>query len=115
MVSWAEETDQSYLVEEGYIARRSRHNSGVAVDIGLVKDGHLLDMGTHWDDFSDASHICNATGKALQHRLLLQGIMRTQGWIGYTKEWWHFELPGAQNYPPLDVPYGAHEPLTSPS
>ena len=114
MVQWANDTDQAYLVEEGYIARRSRHNSGIAIDVGLIKDGVLLDMGTQWDDFSHTSHTLHATGTALRNRLLLQGIMHAHGWIGYSKEWWHFQLPNGAQYPIRDVPYGTQEHPESP-
>jgi D-alanyl-D-alanine dipeptidase len=33
VVEWAEATGRRHLLEEGYIARRSRHNLGVAVDL----------------------------------------------------------------------------------
>jgi D-alanyl-D-alanine dipeptidase len=36
MVEWAEATGRRHLLEEGYIARRSRHNLGVAVDLTLI-------------------------------------------------------------------------------
>ena len=105
MVHWANSTNQSWLVEEGYIARRSRHNGGVAIDLGLMKDGEYLDMGTQWDDFSEKSHIENVSGLPLQNRMLLQGMMRTCGWVGYTKEWWHFELHNAAQYPAHNIRY----------
>ena len=31
MVAWAEQSGNAWMVEEGYIARRSRHNGGVAI------------------------------------------------------------------------------------
>ena len=33
MVAWTERTGQTWLLDSGYIARRSRHNQGVAVDL----------------------------------------------------------------------------------
>ncbi|MEC7986745.1 MAG: M15 family metallopeptidase [Myxococcota bacterium] len=105
MVRWANNTGNAWMVEEGYIARRSRHNGGVAIDVGLLRDNVPLDMGTEWDFFGDASHIQNATGVALENRYLLHGLMSSHGWIGYQKEWWHFEILGAQDYPSFDMPY----------
>ncbi|MAA78838.1 MAG: hypothetical protein CL916_06225 [Deltaproteobacteria bacterium] len=105
MVQWAISSQKAWLVEEGYIAKRSRHNGGVAIDLGLMKDGVYLDMGTQWDDFSEKSHIHNVSGIQLQNRMLLQGMMRTQGWVGYTKEWWHFELKNAEKYPSHNIRY----------
>lgn len=105
MVEWATRSKQSWLVEEGYIARRSRHNGGVAIDLGLMKNNSYVLMGTEWDDFSEKSHIQNVEGLPLQNRMLLQGVMRTHGWVGYSKEWWHFELPNASQYPAYNILY----------
>ena len=56
MVEWAERTDQEHLLDDGYIARRSRHNLGVAIDLTLVDltTGRELDMGTPFDTFEPA-------------------------------------------------------------
>jgi D-alanyl-D-alanine dipeptidase len=42
MVQWAERTGRRALLDSGYIARRSRHNLGVAVDLMMVD----LETGT---------------------------------------------------------------------
>src|SRR5687768_18196752 len=54
--SWAERTGRGDLVKNGYIALRSRHNSGVAIDLTLLDlvTGKPLDMGTAYDTFSQA-------------------------------------------------------------
>ena len=108
MIEWAEKTGQSWLVEEGYIARRSRHNGGAAIDLTLIdwSDKSELNMGTEWDTFEEASHTLLAEGQVLENRLLLQSLMKRHGWLGYEKEWWHFELEGAAQFPLRDVPYG---------
>ena len=105
MVQWALTSNKAWLVEDGYIAKRSRHNGGVAIDLGLMKNGEYLDMGTEWDDFSEKSHIHNVSGIQLQNRMLLQGMMRSLGWVGYSKEWWHFELENAARYPSHNIRY----------
>ena len=66
MVAWAERTGNMKYFKQGYIARRSRHNMGVAVDLTLVTldTGKPLDMGTPFDTFSGAAHTANATGPA---------------------------------------------------
>jgi D-alanyl-D-alanine dipeptidase len=53
MVDWAERTGRRELVDSGYIARRSRHNQGVAVDLTLVdlETGAEIPMGTPFDTF----------------------------------------------------------------
>jgi D-alanyl-D-alanine dipeptidase len=105
MVAWAERVGRQDLLDKGYIARRSRHNLGVAVDLTLVDlgTGEGLDMGTAFDEFSAAAHTANATGEVLARRRLLVDAMAAEGWHNLPEEWWHFsyEVPGAR---PLDVP-----------
>jgi D-alanyl-D-alanine dipeptidase len=91
MVEWAEKTGQQRLVRDGYIASRSRHNLGVAVDLTLIGgDGRELDMGTPFDTFSPAAHTANASGEVATNRRLLVQLMGAEGFTNYEKEWWHF-------------------------
>jgi D-alanyl-D-alanine dipeptidase len=91
MVEWAEKTGQQRLVRDGYIASRSRHNLGVAVDLTLIGgDGRELDMGTSFDTFSPAAHTANASGEVATNRRLLVQLMSAEGFANYEKEWWHF-------------------------
>ena len=117
MIDWAERTGNGYLVEEGYIAKRSRHNSGAAIDLSLYRlsSGVLLEMGTEWDCFTEESHVVKATGTALDNRLFLQKIMNDHGFVGYEKEWWHFELNNARQFALRDVPYGKNETEEDPT
>lgn len=94
MVEWAERTGRLDLFEAGYIARRSRHNLGLAVDLTLIdlKTGREFEMGTPLDEFSTRAHTLNATGTVLENRLFLVGIMAAQGFANYDQEWWHFSL-----------------------
>ncbi len=105
MVAWAERTGNMKLFKQGYIARRSRHNMGVAVDLTLVslESGKPLEMGTPFDTFSEAAHTANATGTAAQNRQHLVAVMEAQGFTNYDQEWWHFSIvvPGPV---PFDVP-----------
>lgn len=105
MVAWAEQGGHRDLLDRGYIARRSRHNLGVAVDLTVIDlgTGAPLDMGTGFDEFSPAAHTANATGEVLAHRRVLVEAMEGEGWRNLPEEWWHFsyEVPGAR---PLDVP-----------
>ena len=95
MVDWANRTGRSDLLSDGYIARRSRHNQGVAVDLTLVDpaSGTQLDMGTPFDTFSEAAHTANAAGRVLHYRQLLVRVMQSEGFTNYEKEWWHFSYP----------------------
>jgi len=92
MVAWAERTGQTHLLDDGYIARRSRHNQGVAVDLTLVEleSGFELDLGTPFDTFSAAAHTANASGRAARYRQLLVKVMEEEGFKNYDQEWWHF-------------------------
>jgi D-alanyl-D-alanine dipeptidase len=91
-VRWAERSGRGDLVGT-YIARRSRHNTGSAVDLTLVRadGGRPLAMGTGYDDLSPRAHTRNATGRALRNRLLLARAMQRFGFVPYWREWWHFE------------------------
>ena len=94
MVAWAERTGNMKYFKQGYIARRSRHNMGVAVDLTLVNldTGAPLEMGTPFDTFSKAAHTANATGIAAQNRRRLVAAMEAQGFSNYDQEWWHFSF-----------------------
>ena len=96
MVDWAERTGQQRLLKEGYIASRSRHNLGLAVDLTLIGgNGQELDMGTPFDTFASAAHTANASGEVAINRMLLARLMAAEGFANYEKEWWHFsyEVP----------------------
>ena len=103
MVAWAERTGQTHLLDDGYIARRSRHNQGVAVDLTLVDrgTGTELDMGTPFDTFSAEAHTANATGRVLRYRQILVRAMESEGFANYDQEWWHFSYP-VQGAVPFD-------------
>ena len=95
MVAWAESTGRTDLLDQEYIARRSRHNLGVAVDLTLVDlvTGTELDLGTPFDTFSEAAWTANAEGRVLRYRQALVRAMESEGFQNYEKEWWHFSYP----------------------
>jgi D-alanyl-D-alanine dipeptidase len=96
-----------------------RHNYGVAVDVTLATaDGTPLDMGTPFDDFSEAAavkltpdssdpatrtveryrHDLNImlergliSSEAVENRMLLIEVMYKAELVPYRREWWHFE------------------------
>lgn len=78
------------------------HNYGAAVDVTLVdREGNWLPMGSDFDHFGPESHIDNEahllaiekiTQEEYDNRRLLRRIMRQQGLLPLTSEWWHFNL-----------------------
>ena len=99
MVEWARRTNQMHFITDGYIASRSRHNLGLAVDLTLVDmsmGGREVNMGTPYDTFAEQAHWANATGRTLRYRQLLRTMMEKEGFKQYDQEWWHYsyEVPG---------------------
>jgi len=94
MVDWTHRVGREDLIRDEYIASRSRHNLGLAVDLTLVEraSGRELAMGTALDTFSAAAHTANATGEAARNRALLKRLMEAEGFVNYEKEWWHYTM-----------------------
>jgi zinc D-Ala-D-Ala dipeptidase len=94
MVDWTRRVGREDLVRDGYIAARSRHNLGVAIDLTLADaaTGEPLPMGTAFDTFSTAAHTDSATGPAMANRDRLRRAMEAEGWRNYAQEWWHFSF-----------------------
>jgi len=105
LVRWARRSGRGHLVGT-YLARRSNHNRGGAVDLTLMRlrDGRELDMGTGYDDLSPRANTRNARGRALGNRLTLVRAMERFGFANYDREWWHFDFPAQSNAARLDVP-----------
>ena len=106
LVRWALRTGRGRLVGS-YIARRSNHNKGSAVDVTItrLRNGRPLDMGTRYDTLSPRSHTNAAEVRVLRNRLTLVRAMTRHGWTNYRREWWHFDhRAGGRRY--LDVPLG---------
>ena len=108
------------LFAQGYIAAHSRHSTGTAVDLTLVRlpappalafdrnaaygactapaaeraPDNSLDMGTGFDCFDDKSHTVSTAISAEQKRwrLRLVAAMRARGFHNYFREWWHFSF-----------------------
>jgi D-alanyl-D-alanine dipeptidase len=94
MVDWTERVNRADLLKDGYIASRSRHNLGLAIDLTLIElaTGRELEMGTAYDTFSAAAHTANASGDTAANRQLLKAAMEREGFVNYEKEWWHFSF-----------------------
>jgi D-alanyl-D-alanine dipeptidase len=94
MVDWTERVNRPELLKDGYIASRSRHNLGLAIDLTLIDlaTGRELEMGTPFDTFSAAAHTANASGEAAANRQRLKAAMEREGFVNYDQEWWHFSF-----------------------
>ena len=88
--------EKQALFAEGYIAKQSSHSRGSAVDLTLLdmKTGKEVDMGSPFDFFGEISHPdCRAvTEEQYRSRMLLQKVMKRNGFLPYECEWWHFVL-----------------------
>ena len=107
MVRWARRTGRGHLLN-GWIAARSNHNRGAAVDATLVRlaTGRELAMGTAYDTFSSRSATTAVRGKALRNRLRLRRALEGAGFRNYRREWWHYDFPAELGAPRLDVALG---------
>ncbi len=122
------------LFRLGYIATYSGHSTGTAVDLTLVdlNAGNSpqfdpnrtyadctadtsarapeasVDMGTGYDcaDLKAHARARSVTPDQRRWRNLLIAAMAKQGFVNYSKEWWHFSLPGAGG-PAYDFPITA--------
>lgn len=137
-IKWVQDPDDQLTKDEfyptlnkadifsaGYLAKRSSHTRGSAVDLTIVPlpvppqptwkpgdpvlDGRLpkgqrfadnsIDMGTSFDCLDELSHTANSSLPAhiRANRLFLKTLMEKHGFENYSKEWWHFQL--------VDEPY----------
>ena len=84
------------LFQKGYIAARSSHSRGSAVDLTLLdmQTGKELDMGSPYDFFSPVSHpdYRGITEEQYQNRMTLRNAMLRNGFVPIDCEWWHFML-----------------------
>ncbi len=112
------------LFRLGYIARRSGHSTGNAVDLTLVQlpskpvarfdpradygdctaeasrraPDNSVDMGTGYDCSDERAHTASSAITAQQRRWrdMLVAAMARHGFINYRLEWWHFSQPGTR-------------------
>ncbi len=87
---------KSSLFQNGYIARRSGHSRGCAVDLTLVdaKTGEEIDMGGGFDLMDERSHhgAKGISAEQAENRNVLKNIMQRAGFQSYSAEWWHYSL-----------------------
>lgn len=88
--------DRSEIVERGYVAARSGHSRGSAIDLTLfhLASAALLPMGGEHDVMDSVSHH-GAVGIApfeVENRRSLCSIMEASGFRSFECEWWHYSL-----------------------
>jgi D-alanyl-D-alanine dipeptidase len=119
-VEFYPDLDKRDVFSAGYLAKKSSHTRGSAVDLTLVplpvpdqptwkpgdpiRDGRLptgqrfadnsLDMGTGFDCMDEFSHTAHPIlpPQVRANRLFLKTLMEKHGFDNYRKEWWHFEF-----------------------
>jgi len=113
-------TDKAKLFALGYLAIRSAHSRGSAVDLGVVPSGvssapppdpsqplkpctapkgerfedGTIDLGTGYDCLDVLANASSALvgSVARANRQALKSTMREAGFRSYAREWWHFQL-----------------------
>ncbi len=90
------ELQKQELFAKGYIARRSSHSRGSAVDLTLLdmRTGKEVDMGGPFDYFGERSHpdYRGITEEQYENRMILRSAMLRNGFAPIECEWWHFRL-----------------------
>ena len=84
------------MVPLGYIAAKSGHSRGSAIDLTLcnIKSGRKADMGGIFDLMDVRSHhgAQGLSAVATRNRKILREIMEKCGFNAYEMEWWHYTL-----------------------
>ncbi len=103
--------DRAAMFEQGYVAAKSGHSRGGAVDLTLfhLTSGELAPMGGDHDLMDAISHheAAGITQVQATNRRHLRSIMEACGFRSYECEWWHYALkhePYPDTY--FDFPVG---------
>jgi D-alanyl-D-alanine dipeptidase len=115
----------------GWIAQRSMHSAGTAVDLTVIPAGssaaaydpaarygpcsgaaaqrapdNSLDMGTSFDCFDPKSFTRSSEASAAERerRAILLAALSRHGFKNYFREWWHFAFSGGAEPVTYDVP-----------
>ncbi|MCI2421321.1 D-Ala-D-Ala dipeptidase VanX [Saccharopolyspora sp. K220] len=96
--------DRPQMFKNGYVAAKSGHSRGSAVDLTLYQlaTGELVPMGGGHDLMDPISRhqASEITPTEAQNREHLRSIMEDCGFDRYDSEWWHYTL---RNEPHPDV------------
>jgi len=104
---WFPAVRREHLISAGYVGARSAHSRGSTVDLALVKaaDGGadpscgaaapgMAEFGTGFDCFDRKSRTLFSPlpPGAAENRARLVRAMAAEGFVNYSREWWHFTL-----------------------
>jgi zinc D-Ala-D-Ala dipeptidase len=88
--------DRAEMITNGYVAPKSGHSRGSAVDLTLYRlgTGELASMGGGHDLMDERSHhgARGVSGIAAENRRILCSIMEHSGFERFDCEWWHYSL-----------------------
>ncbi len=88
--------ERSDMIAKGYVAPKSSHSRGGAVDLTLFRldTNELLPMGSKFDFMDERSHHHAKTISTteMHNRQCLRSIMEKSGFLPYECEWWHYVL-----------------------
>jgi D-alanyl-D-alanine dipeptidase len=88
--------DRSQIVDRGYVAAKSGHSRGSAIDLTLfdLATGTLVPMGGDHDVMDSVSHhgAKEITQVEARNRRTLRSIMEASGFKSLDCEWWHYSL-----------------------
>ena len=89
-----EEIEYQTVLVVARSAPLANHNCGGAVDVALVYNGELVDMGTKPQAFAEKEVVKMfselITNEQVQNRTILREAMESVGFVWYPGEWWHY-------------------------
>jgi D-alanyl-D-alanine dipeptidase len=93
--TYTQMTQQFVSLPSNSMTAPSPHYTGGSIDLTIVDDsGRPLDMGTAFDDFTDAAHTAHYEHSdtiVRENRRLLYHLMTAAGFSNYPFEWWHYD------------------------
>ena len=88
--------DRPQMFSKGYVARRSGHSRGSAVDLTLYRldTEDVVPMGGGHDLMDERSHhgAAGISDAEAENRRSLCSLMEASGFVRYEREWWHYVL-----------------------
>lgn len=106
---WFPAMRRENLIPGGYVGARSAHSRGSTVDLALVTvagggaepgcgaaSSGMVEFGTGFDCFDRKSRTLFSPlpPGAAENRARLVATMKAEGFVNYSREWWHFTLSG---------------------